>query len=309
MERCYYVYEHIRLDNMTCFYVGKGKNDRAYEKGRNKHHDAIASKFGYAVVIVGENLSEKEAHNLEKEIIEEYVFELGYGIDIKGFRNCTDKFYLTNATFGGEGCSGRTVSEETKIKLRKANLGRKQSENCILINRMKHFGKKHTDEAKKKIGLASIGRNAGSENWKARKVICLNNKEIFETLTEAYRKYNIFQSDIVQCCSHIRKYSGELNGEHLVWMYYDEYLKSSEYEISNYLKEGLKNKNHQSHKIICININKVFDSIEEAKEFCNMKSGSSIGSCCKGKRKTAGKFNGEKLKWMYYSEYKKVVSL
>lgn len=57
MERCYYVYEHIRLDNMTCFYVGKGKNDRAYEKGRNKHHDAIANKFGYAVVIISGTLS------------------------------------------------------------------------------------------------------------------------------------------------------------------------------------------------------------------------------------------------------------
>ena len=40
-NRDFYVYEHIRLDNMTCFYVGKGRGKRCNIPSRNIHHDNI----------------------------------------------------------------------------------------------------------------------------------------------------------------------------------------------------------------------------------------------------------------------------
>ena len=52
----YYVYEHIRLDNNTCFYVGKGHGKRCNYVSRNVHHDRIVSKFGMKVNIVKDNL-------------------------------------------------------------------------------------------------------------------------------------------------------------------------------------------------------------------------------------------------------------
>ena len=116
MDRNYYVYEHIRLDNMTCFYVGKGRGRRSNTLKRNKHHDRISKKYGHAVVIVADNLTENEAFELERNLIEEYVFEYGYGIDIYGYRNEEDDTYLTNSTFGGEGSSkGGTVSYECEV--------------------------------------------------------------------------------------------------------------------------------------------------------------------------------------------------
>lgn len=310
MGNNYYVYEHIRLDNMTCFYVGKGKGNRAYLIGRNNHHDKIANKAGYAVVIIKENLTEKEAHQLEKDLIDMYVYELGYGINIKGYRNYADRFYLTNATFGGEGCSGRTFSIETRNKISKSNKGKKRSEYDKMVGRWCHLGIRHTEETKRKIGLASIGRNSGSSNWQAKKVVCLNTKEVFETATDASKKYNLHVANIISCCrhNHNKKFTGILNGEHLVWVYYEEYIKMTKEEKESCLKDGLKNKNHQSHKIICITTNKKFNSIEEAKEFYNMKSGSGIGHCLKKERKTAGTFQGEKLKWEYQYKYDKVVN-
>ncbi|MCX0386659.1 hypothetical protein LI053_14550 [Clostridium perfringens] len=302
--RNFYVYEYWRLDNNTCFYIGKGKKNRCFQIGnRNKLFKNILKKTDCAVVIIKENLSEKEAHNMERMLIYKYVFEEGYGITMQ--KNCiSGEPYLVNATWGGEGCSGRVVSIETKKKIKEKHIGKIVSKESKEKNRINHLGKKHTKATKEKIRQASLGRNAGSENWQAKKVICLNTKEIFETIKSASQAFNLKPTNIIYCCKNQINYSGKINGEHLVWMYHDEYVKSSEEYIKQRYLKGLSEKRHQKHKVICINLMKVFNSIEEAKDFLGMKSGSSIGRCCKGQRKTAGKYNGEKLKWMYYSDYK-----
>lgn len=109
----YYVYEHIRLDNNTCFYVGKGHGNRCNYYSRNEHHDRIADKVGMKVNIVRDNLSEDDAYRLERELIHHYVFDLGYGIDIIGYNNnINENGHLTNHTFGGDGSYGMVHSEE-----------------------------------------------------------------------------------------------------------------------------------------------------------------------------------------------------
>ena len=109
----YYVYEHIRLDNNTCFYVGKGHGKRCNYTSRNQHHDRIVDKVGMKVNIVKDNLSEDEAYQLERELIHHYVFDLEYGIDIIGYNNNpNEKGHLTNHTFGGDGSYGMVHSEE-----------------------------------------------------------------------------------------------------------------------------------------------------------------------------------------------------
>lgn len=109
----YYVYEHIRLDNNTCFYVGKGHGKRCNNKSRNEHHDRIVNKVGMKVKIIKDNLSEDEAYQLERELICYYVFDLKYGIDIIGYNNNpNENGHLTNHTFGGDGSYGMVHSEE-----------------------------------------------------------------------------------------------------------------------------------------------------------------------------------------------------
>lgn len=55
-------------------------------------------------------------------------------------------------------------------------------------------------------------------------------------------------------------------------------------------------------KVICLNTKEIFNSIAEANKNFNITS---IGICCKGRSKYAGKHpsTGEKLKWMYYKDY------
>lgn len=61
-----------------------------------------------------------------------------------------------------------------------------------------------------------------------KKIICLNNNEIFDSIALAQRKYNIAgTSTISKCCSGKRNSCGKHpeTGEPLRWMYYDEYIK------------------------------------------------------------------------------------
>ena len=53
-----------------------------------------------------------------------------------------------------------------------------------------------------------------------------------------------------------------------------------------------------SKKVVCITTGAEFNSIKEASEFYQC-SNSTIVACCKGKVKSAGKYNGEKLIWKY----------
>ena len=57
---------------------------------------------------------------------------------------------------------------------------------------------------------------------KARKqVICLNTGEIFDSIADAGRKYNIGTGDICSCCRGKLKSAGKhpVTGEKMVWEY------------------------------------------------------------------------------------------
>lgn len=68
------------------------------------------------------------------------------------------------------------------------------------------------------------------------KVICLNTKQIFDSITEACNKLGInVPSNISKCCKGKCETAGKhpITGEFLKWMYYKDYLKQVEYgEIS-----------------------------------------------------------------------------
>lgn len=101
----YYVYAYLRNDG-TPYYIGKGSGNRAYKHGANEpiHPPVDKSK----IVILNENLSEKEAFSIEKELITKYGRkDVGTGI-------------LRNQTDGGEGAAGYKHTEEIckRISLR-----------------------------------------------------------------------------------------------------------------------------------------------------------------------------------------------
>ena len=69
----FYVYEHIRNDTNAIFYVGKGKEYRAYAKrNRNPYwHNVVNKSNGYTVRFVAKGLDEELAYLCEEERIDQ----------------------------------------------------------------------------------------------------------------------------------------------------------------------------------------------------------------------------------------------
>jgi hypothetical protein len=105
----YYVYAYLRKNDLTPYYIGKGKNKRAFQPragiGVPKDHSKI--------VFYHTTLNEEDAFKLETHYINLFGRkDLGSGI-------------LLNKTSGGEGTSQINVTSETKAKLSAAKKGKK----------------------------------------------------------------------------------------------------------------------------------------------------------------------------------------
>ena len=101
------VYAHTKPDG-TIFYIGKGTKNRAKEKrARNKYWQNIVNKYGYSIVILADNLNDKQALAEEILLIEHF-----------------NKFgTLVNMTSGGEGMTGYKMPESVKNKIRITKFG------------------------------------------------------------------------------------------------------------------------------------------------------------------------------------------
>ena len=140
----FYTYAYLREDR-TPYYVGKGKNNRAYRKGRG---EVYPPKDKSRIIFLKQNLKEEEAFKHEKYMIAVLGRkDLGTGI-------------LRNKTDGGEGLSGAIRSEETREKLRIAHTGKILSAEHRQKIRENNLGKKHSEETKRKQSNAHKGENS-----------------------------------------------------------------------------------------------------------------------------------------------------
>ena len=148
----FYTYVYLREDR-TPYYIGKGKGNRAYKRGRG---GIKPPKDKSRILILKNNLTEEEAFKHEIYMIS--VFgrkDLGTGI-------------LYNKTNGGDGCSGAIRTEETKQKIRekralqeftdetrlkisKALKGKKRPQEVIDKIKKGRTGIKHTEQTKQII--------------------------------------------------------------------------------------------------------------------------------------------------------------
>jgi hypothetical protein len=160
----YYVYAYLREDG-TPYYIGKGRNKRAWTKGKGEVYPPVNKLL---IKIIAHKLWENEAYNLEEKLI------LYYG------RKDLETGILRNKSNGGEGIKkpynkvawnkGLTkddprVEKNAKnikegMKDYKRTLSHQEKLNESYKHRKSSFkGKSHSEETKNAIRLSLSLRN------------------------------------------------------------------------------------------------------------------------------------------------------
>ena len=142
MTTIYYVYKYLREDGSP-YYIGKGKDRRAYQPHKRSNGADITPKDNSRIEIIQQNLTEEQAFSLEEKLIKKYGRKSDGGI-------------LINMLLGPRGKSGRVFSHTEESK-------RKMSES--------RKGKTPTEETKKKMSEAQKNRKVYAWTGKKRAVV------------------------------------------------------------------------------------------------------------------------------------------
>jgi hypothetical protein len=148
-KKIFYVYGHYRADTGEIFYIGKGHGKRAWVRkgtdGRSDWWHRIVNKHGYTVKLLHEQLTEDNALQKERELIQLYGRQnIGTGP-------------LVNLTDGGEG--GLNVGEDTR---------KKRSESVKKITDNEHYRKELSARVKRQWDNNPERKKKTSEQVKAR---------------------------------------------------------------------------------------------------------------------------------------------
>jgi len=149
----HYVYCHMRKDTGSVFYIGKGSGNRYKSKSkRNSYWKNIVQKTnGFDCQIVASSLSEEEAYNFERVLIQSVQSQT----DIK----------LSNLIGGGRGGSFNP-SDETREKQRQAKIGKSLS--LEVRKKLSEIRKSQPKRAPFKQNLSDEQRKKVSERAKNR---------------------------------------------------------------------------------------------------------------------------------------------
>ena len=215
----YYVYVHVKEDDGTVFYVGKGTKLRwCVSNSRTLHWKNTANKHGVICHIVAHNLTAEEALILEKKLIASYG------------RQDQKTGCLVNLTDGGDGVVNYVWTEEHRKKISEAGMGKRHTPETKEKIRQANVGRTFSDQTLKLMSDARKGKPLSEKqkqsllnrgNKRSRKIICVETGVVYDSLTLAGKPLGLQATDISKVCKGKRK---SLKG--FSWKYFDDQMNS-----------------------------------------------------------------------------------
>ena len=277
-KKTYIIYLHRNKINNKV-YIGqtscKNPNDR-WRNGThygNTYFGRAIKKYGWDnfehIILEKDILTSEEADQKEKYYIKQYksnISTFGY-----------------NSTSGGKKCNINKKASLTKSNFMKGKWKDKNFQNKMR-KAMIEYWNQHP-ERKKELG---------------QKIQCVETGKIFDSYKEAgvwcglknykdgFLKY--FRGERFSCGKHPD------NGVALHWRKLDKNNIVIITNKANYIKQRKNTK-----KVQCIETQEIFNSLEDAIQWCGLSSTSSITNMINGRRKSAGKhpITKEFLHWKY----------
>ena len=232
------VYVHIAPNNKKYFGITKQTPENRWLSGFGYKTQQLfwraIQKYGwdnFQHIVLAENLSKEWACRLEQDLIWKY--------------QTNNPKYGYNLSIGGDGPFGVVRSEETREKLRQANLGHKHSDETkrkISVNSSHHNkGMKLSEERKRKLHDARRGKPA----WNSGKKL---SEEYRKKLSDAHKGQKAWNKG-VPCSEAVKKRVSEANKGRVSWC---KGLKLPA-ETKKQISESLKNRiwvNNGEHRTL-----------------------------------------------------------
>lgn len=140
----------------------------------------------------------------------------------------------------------------------------------------------------------------------SRKVYCLENDTVYNGIYEFCKLNNIKNDGYAYAICNSNPYDSNVkhkvraksvHGLHILW--YDKYINMTKDDFDLYLKDIQYN--HSCKRVICVNDQKIFDSMSKAAKFYKVSIGD-IKKCCEGVKKYHKRRDGVLLSWEYYED-------
>lgn len=252
-ERRYYVYKHTLPKSISgkdndMVYIGitcllpekRWQNGNGYRK-QDYFYNAIQKygwdNFSHEVLYTG--LTKEKAEQKEIELIKQYQsnnrsfgYNIANGGNTIGTMSQETKIKISKANKGNQYGIGHTVSEDARSRISKSMIGNQRGKGQRMSEEMKlKLAESHrTESFRKKLSEANKGRKMSEEAKKknseahiglgTKKVVCVETGIVYNSVAEA-AEVNMIKGHghISECCKGNRKTAG---GYH--WEYYKEVI-------------------------------------------------------------------------------------